>query len=375
MFQYKYYLSPPEAGRAEEEAVVRAIRSNWIAPVGPDLDAFEVEFAEYVGGGHAVALSSGTAALHLALERHVRSGDTVAVSSFTFCGSVNPIIYLGGIPHFVDCEAQSWNLDPNLLESLLRDRQNGGRQIAAIVVVHLYGQTADMDSLLFLSDRYGVPIVEDAAEALGAFHRLGMAGAVAEAGIFSFNGNKIITTSGGGMLVTKDLQIAERVRKLSTQARDEEVYYQHSEVGFNYRLSNLLAAVGRVQLQDLPRRIQRRREVFEDYSVKLQGESVLFMPEPEWGTSNRWLTCLTLGSANPIKRDHCISSLRAQGIESRHLWKPMHQQPVYQHYPSTVSGVCDDIFDRGLCLPSGPDLTSQDISFITDCLRAHLSRL
>jgi len=419
----RLYLSPPHIGPDELALVTEAFETNWVAPVGPHVDAFEREFADYVGAEHAVALSSGTAALHLALrDLGVGPGDEVAVSDLTFCASVNPILYEGATPVFVDSERRSWNLDPNLVEDLFRDRASKGRQVKALVPVHLYGQTADLDALVALCDRYGVPLVEDAAEALGAKYRwrpepsgaegpagplganeaeglssrgVGSAqpphagsaqgpsdpaprgagrspGTFGRAGIFSFNGNKIITTSGGGMLVTDRAETAAHVKKMATQARDAAPHYEHSEVGYNYRLSNVLAGIGRGQLRQLDNRVAARRRVFDAY-VDALGDlpGVAFMPEAAWGTHTRWLTCLTVDpEAAGVTREDVRLALEADDVEARPVWKPMHLQPVYAEFEAVGGAVAADLFDRGLCLPSGSAMTDADVERVVRGVRA-----
>src|SRR5690606_6957426 len=288
----RIFLSPPHLDDAEFDFVREAFDSNWIAPVGPHVDAFEREFAAKVGAPHAVALSSGTAALHLAVRLcGVGPGDDVLVSSLTFCASVNPILYEGGVPVFIDSETASWNLDPNLVEDVLRRKAAQGKTPKALVAVHLYGQAADLDPLVDLCEKYGVTLIEDAAEALGATYKGRSPGIFGKAGIFSFNGNKIITTSGGGMLVTDDTDLARHARKLATQARDDAPHYEHSEIGYNYRLSNVLAGIGRGQLRVLDNRVDARRRVFECYQARLGDlPGIAFMPEAPWGRSTRWLT-------------------------------------------------------------------------------------
>jgi pyridoxal phosphate-dependent aminotransferase EpsN len=360
----RLYLSPPHIGPDELALVTEAFETNWVAPVGPHVDAFEREFAAYVGAEHAVALSSGTAALHLALrDLGVGPGDEVAVSDLTFCASVNPILYEGATPVFVDSERRSWNLDPNLVESLFRDRAARGRQVKALVPVHLYGQTADLDALVALCDRYGVVMIEDAAEALGATYRDRSPGVFGRAGIFSFNGNKIITTSGGGMLVTDRAETAAHVKKMATQARDAAPHYEHSEVGYNYRLSNVLAGIGRGQLRQLDGRVAARRRIFDAYVAALGDlPGVAFMPEAAWGTHTRWLTCLTVDpEAAGVTREDVRLGLEADDVEARPVWKPMHLQPVYAEFEAVGGAVAADLFDRGLCLPSGSAMTDADV--------------
>ena len=369
----RLYLSPPHIGPDELALVTEAFETNWVAPVGPHVDAFEAEFAAAVGSGHAVAVSSGTAALHLALRLvGVGRGDEVLVSDLTFCASVNPVLYEGGVPVFVDSERASWNLDPNLVEDAFKARASGGRQAKALVAVHLYGQTADLDPLVVLCERYGVALVEDAAEALGASYKGRPPGVFGKAGIFSFNGNKIITTSGGGMLVTDDGALATHARKLATQARDDAPHYEHSEVGFNYRMSNVLAGIGRGQLRQLEDRVRARRGVFELYREQLGDlPGLAFMPEASWGRHSRWLTCLTIRpDAFGASRERVRLALEADNVEARPLWKPMHLQPAYRAYEAVGGGVGENLFETGLCLPSGSAMTAEDVRRVVETVRA-----
>ena len=366
------YLSPPHVGPRERQLLVDAFDSNWIAPLGPHVDAFEREFADKLGVRHAVALSSGTAALHLALvAAGVGPGDVVLTSTLTFVATANAIRYVGAEPVFIDSERLSWNLDPQLLDDELRDAAARGRLPKAAVVVDVCGQAADWDPILRLCRRYDVTAIEDAAEALGATYRDRPAGTLAEIGCFSFNGNKIITTSGGGMLVTENAACAERVRHLATQARDPALHYEHSQVGFNYRLSNLLAAVGRGQLAVLEDRVARRRANFEYYRRELDDIPGLeFMPEAAFGRASRWLTCLTIdqGLNGPQPADVC-RALAARRIEARPMWKPMQMQPAYRACRVRGGPVAEDIFRRGLCLPSGSNLTPADRQRVVDAFR------
>ncbi len=368
----RLYLSPPHIGPDELAFVTEAFETNWVAPIGPHVDAFEREFAEHVGSKHAVAVSSGTAALHLALRlAGVERGDEVLVSDLTFCASVNPILYEGGVPVFVDSERVSWNLDPNLVEDALKARAASGRQAKALVAVHLYGQTADLDPLVELCERYGVTMVEDAAEALGATYKGRSPGTFGKAGIFSFNGNKIITTSGGGMLVTDDGALAAHAKKLATQARDDAPHYEHSEVGFNYRMSNVLAGIGRGQLRQLDARVQARRAVFEAYQDALGDlPGLTFMPEAPWGRHTRWLTCLTIDpEAFGATREDVRLALEAENVEARPVWKPMHLQPAYDGFEVLGGAIGEDVFERGLCLPSGSAMTPDDVARVVEIVR------
>ena len=379
----RLFLSPPHIGASEFEYVREAFETNWVAPVGPNIDAFEREFAEYVGARHAVAVTSGTAALHLSLRLSgVGAGDEVLVSTLTFCASVNPILYQNATPVFIDSERASWNLDPNLLEDELKRRAERGTLPKALVLVHLYGQCADIDPVVALCEKYGVALIEDAAEALGAAYWGGASvasprrrgrspGTFGRFGIFSFNGNKIITTSGGGMLVTDDEQLANHARKLATQARDDAPHYEHSEVGYNYRMSNILAGVGRGQLQVLEDRVAARRRNFEYYREHLGDlPGFDFMPEAPWGRHTRWLTCLTIDPDDfGATREDVRLALEAENIEARPVWKPMHRQPVYGAYDAVGGSVAERLFERGLCLPSGSSLSDEARARVVSAVR------
>ena len=353
----------------EQEYVADAFASNWVAPLGPHVDAFEREFCAATGAAHAAALSSGTAALHLALQLvGVGPGDEVLVSTFTFSASVNPIRYLGAVPVFIDSERRSWNMDPNLLEQTLAARARAGRLPKAVVLVHLYGQSADIDPILSSCRRYDVPLIEDAAEALGATYKGKAPGTFGTTGIFSFNGNKIITTSGGGMLVSGDQALIGRAVKLATQARDPAPHYEHSEVGYNYRMSNVLAGVGRGQLCVLEERVAARRRNFQFYLEHLGNlPGVDFMPEAQWGRHTRWLTTLTIDSKHfGADREAVRLALEAENIESRPVWKPMHRQPVFASFESVGGGVAESLFENGLCLPSGSNLSTEDLQRVVE---------
>lgn len=366
-------LSTPHLGTAEREFVEDAFRTNWIAPLGPNVDAFERELAEWVGVSHAAALSSGTAALHLALGiLDVGPGDAVLCSSLTFAASANPIVYLGATPIFIDSEPGSWNMSPRALERALQQLRSEGRRPKAIIIVNLYGQSADMDPLLELCRVYGVPVVEDAAESLGAKYKGRASGTFGEIGVFSFNGNKIITTSGGGMLVSENEAHVKRARFLSTQAREPELHYEHKVIGYNYRMSNILAGVGRGQLRVLADRVAARRRVFERYVEGLRDKPALeWMPEPNWSYSNRWLTVATLSRASGVDARGLIKQLAGEGIEARPVWKPMHLQPVYAgaaYFPHEES-VSQSFFERGICLPSGTNMTETQQDRVIAALR------
>jgi dTDP-4-amino-4,6-dideoxygalactose transaminase len=368
----RVYLSPPEVGAEERRMLLEAFDSNWIAPLGPDVDAFEEEFAARVGVGHAVALSSGTAALHLALLLvGVGPGDDVLVPSFTFVATAAAVVYLGATPVFVDCAADTWTVDPVLVADELDRRAGTGRLPAAVITVDLYGQSCDYDPLVAACERHGVPLVEDAAEALGATYRGRPAGSFGRMGVFSFNGNKIITTSGGGMLVTASAEEASRARYLATQAREPFPHYEHTTLGYNYRLSNLLAALGRAQLAGLDSRITRRRAIDARYREAL-GEvpGIGFMPLADYGEPNHWLTCVTIDPDRfGADRESVRLALEAEDIESRPTWKPLHLQPLFAADPVIGGAVCAGIFDHGLCLPTGSALSEADQARVVGTVR------
>ncbi len=377
MGKSRVFLSPPHLGGEEIGLVKKAFESNWIAPLGPNVDAFEREFSEFVQVPYSAALSSGTGGLHLSLLLlGVGSGDEVVCSDLTFAASAFAIKYLGGVPVFIDCDKDSWNLSPDVLKRFFEKRAKEGKLPKAVVVVDLYGQSADWDPILGVCGKYGVPIVEDAAEALGATYKGKPVGGFGELGVFSFNGNKIITTSGGGMVVSHDEEKINRIRFLATQARDPAPYYQHSTVGYNYRLSNILAAIGRGQLRVLKDRVRARRKVFQRYVDGLGDlPGVTFMPEASYGVSTRWLTCLTIEPSEfGATREDVRLALEAENIESRPVWKPMHLQPVFQGCEFVGSGVSEELFKKGLCLPSGSSLSKEDqervISIFRGCCKA-----
>ena len=354
----RIYLSPPEISERDHASVGAVLASNWVAPVGPALDAFEGAVAERVERAHAVALNSGTAALHLALQiLGIGPGDAVVCPTLTFAASANPICYLGAEPVFVDSERRSWNMDPEFLREALEAR----RDIKAVIVVHLYGQCAEMDAIAEICHEFEVPMVEDAAEALGARYRGRPAGSMGALSFFSFNGNKIITTSGGGMLLSNDADHIERARYLATQAKEPVRHYEHQAIGYNYRMSNVLAGLGQSQLADLDRRIVVRRNHFEAYRSALGDvPGIAFMPIAEPDAPNYWLTCLTLQpEVCGCSRDALIGALEAVDIEARPIWKPLHQQPVFAGVQVFGGEVADDLFQRGLCLPSGSSLTTE----------------
>ena len=367
----RIYLSPPHMGPQERALLLDAFDSNWIAPLGPHVDAFEQEFALRVDIGHAAALSSGTAALHLALlVLGVGPGDEVVTSSLTFAATANAITYVGAIPVFIDADRSTWTMDPQLLAEELDACAARGRLPKAVIVVDLYGQCADYDALRASCERYDVPIIEDAAEALGATYGGKAAGKLGDLGVFSFNGNKIITTSGGGMLVSDRGDWIEKARFLSTQARDPAPHYEHSQIGYNYRMSNLLAAVGRGQLALLDQRVEERRANNVFYRSALRAwYGIEFMPEAPYGRSNCWLTCLLV---DPDRLGVTTEDIRAHlekvNIEARPVWKPMHLQTAFSNHRMRGGEVSSDLFQRGLCLPSGSSLTDADRARILDAL-------
>ena len=365
----RLFLSPPEVGDTERDLILEAFDSNWIAPLGPMVDAFEREFAEYVGVPHAAALSSGTAALHLALVMlGVGPGDDVLVPTLTFVATANAVSYVGARPVFVDSDEATWNMDPTLVAEELDERARAGRLPAAVLGVDLYGQCVDWTPVREVCDRHGVPVIEDAAEALGATYAGRPAGGFGEYGVFSFNGNKIITTSGGGMLVAESADAIERVRFLATQARDPAPHYEHTVMGFNYRMSNLLAALGRGQLANLPGKVERRRAINAAYREAFaEVAGIRFMPNFASGEPTNWLTVVTVDEAefgaSPTQIRERLESL---DIEARPAWKPMHLQPLFAGNPCRGGGVSEAIFRAGLCLPSGSAMTESDITRVVD---------
>ena len=373
----RIYMSSPDVGEAEEQAVVAAMRSGWIAPLGPDVDAFERELAERVGVAHAVALSSGTAALHLALlTLGVKPGDVVVTSSMTFAATANAIVYTGAEPYFIDADPTTGNIDAALLREALVELRDAGEHVSAIVPVDLLGKAIDYTAVLAIADEFGVPVVADAAESLGATHAGRAAGSFGRASIVSFNGNKIMTTSGGGMLLTDDAEFAQHVRYLATQARQPVVHYEHTDIGYNYRMSNLLAALGRAQLSRLDAMIARRREVRELYKqlfADVAGVEVFGAEGDE--ADNVWLTSILVDSSvTGWQPSELAAALAVDDIESRPLWKPMHAQPVFEGARSKTSGASEALFARGLTLPSGSALTEPQRERIVTAIRGFLNR-
>ena len=369
----RIYLSPPHMSAEDFQLLTDAFNSNWIAPLGPHVDAFEQEFVERMGGGYAVALSSGTAALHLALQvAGVKQGDEVLVSTLTFVASANAVQYCGARPVFIDSERTSWNLDPNLVADELRQADRRGRLPSAVLAVDVLGQCADYGAILDACQRYDVPLIEDAAESLGADYRGKPAGTLGDAGCFSFNGNKIITTSGGGMFVTKEKRWADAVRSLASQARCPTPHYEHEAVGYNYRLSNLLASIGRGQLRALNERVRQRRANFKFYEQHLGNlPGIEFMPESDQGNSTRWLSCVLVNSKQfGCSSEYVRLALEAENIEARPLWKPMHLQKIHKDFRVRGGAVAEDLFQRGLCLPSGSSLRRRDLERIVNVIKS-----
>ncbi|WP_222535572.1 DegT/DnrJ/EryC1/StrS family aminotransferase [Pedobacter polysacchareus] len=364
----KIWLSSPHMGGAEKKYVDEAFETNWIAPLGPNVCGFESDLAKYTEVKHASALSSGTAAIHLALIMlGVEPGDEVICQTMTFSATANPIAYLGAIPIFVDSEKETWNMCPNALLEAIKDRISKGKKPKAIIPVHLYGMPAQMAEIMNISKEYDIPVVEDAAEALGSKLNGQPMGSFGMMGVLSFNGNKIITTSGGGALISNNEDIISKSRFLATQARDEAPHYEHSEIGYNYRMSNVAAGIGRGQMEVLNDRVAKRREHFETYKKAFSDlESVCFVDEPPGYFSNRWLTAILIDSkfSKGIDRETIRVALNHENIESRPLWKPMHLQPVFARYPYYGGSVSEDLFNNGLCLPSGSNLTDNDLERI-----------
>jgi dTDP-4-amino-4,6-dideoxygalactose transaminase len=369
----KIWLSSPHMGNEEFNFVKEAFDTNWIAPLGPHVNGFEHDLEEFTGSKYAAALSSGTAALHLALIMlGIGPGDEVICQSFTFSATANPIAYLGAAPIFIDSEADTWNMDPELLEQAIKDGIVKGKKPKAIVPVHLYGMPAKIEQIMAIANRYEIPVIEDAAEALGSTVNGKAAGTFGVMGVLSFNGNKIITTSGGGSLISDNEGFITQARFLATQARDNAPHYQHSQIGYNYRMSNVCAGIGRGQMQVLADRVNQRRKVYEYYVENLSGlPGIKFLPEPDGYFSNRWLTTILVDpkKANGVDREAIRLSLEKENIESRPLWKPMHLQPVFQKYSSYINGVSEQLFNTGLCLPSGSNLTENDLSRVVNNIK------
>jgi dTDP-4-amino-4,6-dideoxygalactose transaminase len=376
MMVEKIWLSSPHIGNKEQSYVNDAFITNWIAPLGPHVNAFEEALERQTKTSNAAALSSGTSAIHLALILlGVKEGDNVFCQSITFSASANPIAYQGANPVFIDSESETWNMDPQLLKIALSEAKKNGKLPKAIIPVHLYGMPAKMQDILLIAKEYGVPVIEDAAEALGSNIENKPCGSFGDFGVLSFNGNKIITTSGGGALLSNNAEMIEKARFLATQARDAAPHYQHSFIGYNYRMSNVLAGIGRGQLEVLNDRVETRRSNYNRYvsyfsRLNEKGFNIKFQEEPDGYYSNRWLTCILVDPKlnNGLTREIIRLALDAENIESRPLWKPMHQQPVFANCKSYINGVSDKLFEDGLCLPSGSNLTAEEFDRIFDCL-------
>lgn len=372
MGNYKIWLSPPHLSGKEIGYIREAIDSNWVAPAGPHIEAFEKEFCQVTGSRYAAAVSSGTAALHLALKTAgIGRGDLVLCSDFTFIASVSPVLYEGGIPVFIDSDDKTWNIDPVLLEEEIRERTDKGEGPKAVIVTHLYGQAADIGRIKEICERYGIILFEDAAEALGATWQGKQAGTFGKAGTFSFNGNKIITTSGGGMVVSDDEEFIKKIKYLATQAKEPLPYYEHREIGYNYRLSNILAGIGRAQLEVLEERVAARRRNFEFYREHFSGlPGISFMPEASYGQATRWLSIILINETEfGADREKIRLNLEGVAIESRPTWKPMHLQPVFKGYQARLNGISERLFRQGLCLPSGSSLRTEELAEVVGIIR------
>ena len=368
----RIYISPPHMSGEEASLVQQVFVENWISPAGPHLEAFEAQFCEYTGAKHAVALTSATAAIHLGLlVTGVQPGDDVLVSTLTFAGSINPIVYVGANPVFIDSEPRSWNIDPNLLEETIKSRAKQGKLPKAVIPVHLYGQMADMHAIMDICNSYGIAVIEDAAEALGSQYWGRHSGTFGQVGAFSFNGNKIITTSGGGMLVSDDKALVDYARKLATQSREAVAHYEHVEIGYNYRMSNILAAIGYGQMGVIEKRVQRKREIYDYYRSHLHDlPGITFANDMPYGRHTHWLSVMLVDAAQfGASREDIRLTLEAHNIESRPLWKPMHRQPVFEKYEAVGGTVADTLFDHGLCLPSGTALTDTQLERIVSIIR------
>ena len=371
----RIWLSPPHMGRNELSFVQEAFDTNWIAPLGPNVDAFEKELSLLLKGCYVTALNSGTAALHLALNLlNVSQGDEVICQTFTFAASANPVVYLGATPVFVDSEPDTWNIDPELLDKAIQDRLSLGKKIKAIVVVNLYGMPAKLEKILAVASKYAIPLIEDAAESLGSSIHNIPCGTFGSLGVISFNGNKIITTSSGGVLISNNEEFILSANYLATQAKDPGPFYQHSKIGYNYKMSNVLAGIGLGQLLVLHERVAARRDNYNRYfnyfsAWNEKGFNIQFQLEPSGYFSNRWLSCILIDPAT--NKGITIASIRLlfeqHQIEVRSLWKPMHLQPVFSNEPCYLNGISDRLFDIGLCLPSGSSLTDEDFDRIFEC--------
>ncbi|NMB51581.1 MAG: aminotransferase class I/II-fold pyridoxal phosphate-dependent enzyme [Bacteroidales bacterium] len=375
----RIYLSSPHMSGREMAYINEAFDTNWIAPLGPNVNNFETDLVRYTGCGHVAALSSGTAAIHLAIILlGVGPGDEVIVPSFTFSATVNPVVYQHAIPVFVDSEKETWNMDPELLEKAIKDKRQRAKNksVKAIIVVHLYGMPANMDDIMAVAEKYGIPVIEDAAEALGSKYNGKSLGSFGDFGVFSFNGNKIITTSGGGALASDNEAMIDKARFLATQARDKAPHYQHSHIGYNYRMSNVLAGIGRGQMEVLDERIQQRRANYDFYLKSFSSyQGIEFLKEPSDAYfSNRWLTTVIIdANKTGINRERLQVELEKENIETRPLWKPMHLQPVFSSYPAYLNGVSESLFNTGLCLPSGSNMTEEQKCFVVEAIQKRIN--
>lgn len=369
----RIYLSIPHMSGIEMKYIKKAFDQNWVAPLGPNVDAFEESLANYCGVKHAAALNSGTAAIHLALILlGVKFGDEVIASSFTFSATINPIVYLGATPVLVDSESKTWNMEPELLEMAIKDRIKKRKKLKAIIPVHLYGMPANMEEILKIADRYEIPVIEDAAEALGSRFKDKPLGSFGKMAVLSFNGNKIITTSGGGALISNDEKLVIKSRFLASQARDKALHYQHSQIGYNYRMSNIVAGIGRGQIEIIEKRVNQRRTINQWYRDLMKDiPGITFQTEPTIEYfSNYWLTCIVIDPEKAeTDRENLRLALETTNIESRPLWKPMHLQPVFKGMPAYINGTSEELFRSGLCLPSGSNLTETELSRIMEVIK------
>jgi dTDP-4-amino-4,6-dideoxygalactose transaminase len=365
----RIFLSVPQMGGHEKNYVQKAIEDNWVTTVGPNIPGFEHDICQHTNARHAVALNSGTAAIHLALRLlDIGPDDEVICSTFTFVASANPILYLGAKPVFIESEPDTWNMCPDTLKNAIEDRIKKGKKPAAILLVHLYGMPAKMKKILAIADKYEIPVVEDAAEALGSRYEGHQVGTFGHIGIFSFNGNKIVTTSGGGALITENQEVAEKARFLANMAKEDVPYYQHSQMGYNYRLSNISAGIGRGQIEVLETRVKQRREVYSYYKKQLSHiEGFQFLPEPKKCFSNRWLTTILLPEL--FEPEQIRLALEEENIETRRLWKPMHLQPLFAENIYYGDGLSEKLFNRGLCLPSSSSLTEEELDKVVKNLQ------
>lgn len=371
----RIFLSPPHMSGLEDTYIKKAFTENYITTAGQNINTFEADLCAYTSSTHAIALNSGTAAIHLALRiLGITTGDEVLCSSFTFVATANPILYQGAIPVFIDSEPETWNMCPVALEEAIKNRIRQGRKPKAILLVHLYGMPAKLKEIIGIAETYHIPLVEDAAEALGSTYEGKPLGTYGLLSIFSFNGNKIITTSGGGALLTNNATYARQALFLATQARDPAPYYQHSQAGYNYRLSNILAGVGIAQLQVLDERVQQRRAIHQYYADQLEMVSAItFLPESIHSFSNRWLSCMLLSPNQPVSPEIILKALEEENIEARRLWKPLHLQPLFADCPYYGKSVAENLFNQGICLPSGSAMTSDNLKRVVQVIKSILS--